>query len=50
MKIIILVPLATSGRCYEKGDEVLWPDKADAERLCKAGYARVVTADVPQRK
>ena len=51
MEIIILVPLATNTRCFEKGDQVTWADKTDAERLIKAGFARrVEPQNNPQRR
>jgi hypothetical protein len=40
MELIIVVPLATDRRTFEKGEKVFWPDKADAQRLIKAGHAR----------
>ncbi len=41
IRIRILTSLATMTRTYEKGDEADW-DKADAQRLIKAGYAELV--------
>lgn len=48
MEIIILVPLATMTRCFEKGDVTFWADEKDAQRLIKAGYAK--PAKTPERK
>lgn len=40
MRIELLTGVATMSRTYEAGDVVDWPDKADAERMIKAGIAR----------
>lgn len=39
MRIKLLTGLATMARVYDRGEEVVWPDRADALRLIKAGYA-----------
>jgi len=49
MEIEILTSLVTMQRAFEKGDRTYWPDKADADRLIKAGYARPVPQGNPQR-
>ncbi len=49
MEIILLVPLATMGRCFEKGEVVQWTDRADALRLIKAGFAKEAQAAPKQR-
>lgn len=55
MPIRILTSLATCpqngpARSYEKGDEVTWPDKADAKRLIAAGYAESLEPAEPEPK
>ena len=42
VRIRVLVPLATMGRCYEKGDIANW-EKADAQKLFAAGFAEPYT-------
>ena len=49
MEIEITVPLATNLRAYDKGEKTFWEDKADAQRLIKAGYAKPVAGKAPER-
>lgn len=55
MKIRILTSLVTcsenaASRAYNAGDEVTWADKADAQKLIRAGYAEAVETETPKGK
>ena len=44
MKIRLLTSISAAHGSFSPGDETDWPDKADAERLVKAGFAEKVSA------
>ncbi len=44
MKIRLLTSISAAHGSFSPGDETDWPDKADAERLIKAGFAEKVSA------
>lgn len=48
MKIKLLVSAVTMSRAYDAGSVVDWPDRADAERLIRAGVAEAVTDNTQQ--
>ena len=44
MNIKLLTSISAAHGSFAPGDETDWPDKADAERLIKAGFAEKVSA------
>lgn len=40
MELEFLANLATDRRTFTRKDRAFWPDKADAQRLIAAGYAK----------
>ena len=44
MKIRLLTSISATHGSFSPGEETDWPDKADAERLVKAGFAEKVSA------
>ena len=44
MKIRLLTSISAAHGSFSPGEETDWPDKADAERLVKAGFAEKVSA------
>lgn len=45
MRIKLLTGVATMTRVYDSGSVVDWPDRADAERLIRAGCAEAVAEE-----
>jgi hypothetical protein len=44
LKIRLLTSISAAHGSFSPGEETDWPDKADAERLVKAGFAEKVSA------
>jgi len=44
LNIKLLTSISAAHGSFAPGDETDWPDKADAERLIKAGFAEKVSA------
>lgn len=48
MELEFLTSVVTDRASYQRGDRTTWSDRADAQRLIKAGYAREVKTE-PRR-